>query len=316
MAPALNDVTNCLDVDNAQDGFEELLIAFNPYVEELLHQPAFHLFMTLPAELRCMVYEQYFLDEKQSIACQDWPHLRFSEDHEQSIRLKRKHSPFLPSLCLTSKSLRSDLLSCLLEAARFEFDDCTALSRIMVSLETRSLHLYVRKAKTRNVNGQRGIVFLKDEPGGSEEDARELTQRCNKVNSSTIKRFSRLRELNVTLYSPLLCTPGSGNTTFSIRPISFDMFLHDFQFQGILGLEELQKLTITKISGAAGTYDTRKQMKLNNDGLVEDDKSSNLTAVLDFCRQIKHGFTTQGRNVVVKAYLQYGQDVYEERIFP
>ena len=49
MAPALNDATNCLDVDDAQDGFEELLIAFNPYVEELLHQPAFHPFMTLPA---------------------------------------------------------------------------------------------------------------------------------------------------------------------------------------------------------------------------------------------------------------------------
>ncbi|KAI4618036.1 uncharacterized protein J4E87_008045 [Alternaria ethzedia] len=315
MAPAMNDATNLLDVDNAQDGFGELLIAFNSYVEELLHQPAFHLFMTLPAEIRCMVYKQYFLDEKHSIACQNWPNLRFSEDYEQSIRLKRKHSPFLPSLCLTSKSLRSELLSCLLEAAQFKFDDCTALSRIMVSLEARSLHLHVRKAKTRNVNGQRGIVFLEDEPGRSEEDARELAQRCNKVNSSTIKRFSRLRELNVTLYSPLLCTPGSGNTTFSIRPISFDMFLHDFQLQAILGLEELQKLTITKISGAAGTYDTRKQIKLNNDGLVEDDKSSNITAVLDFCRQIKHGFTIQGRNVTVKACLQYCQDVYEERIF-
>ena len=49
MASVMNDATNGLDVENAQDGFEELLIAFNPYVEELLHQPAFHLFMTLPA---------------------------------------------------------------------------------------------------------------------------------------------------------------------------------------------------------------------------------------------------------------------------
>jgi len=48
MAPAMNDATNCLDADNAHDGFKELLTSINPYVEELLHQPTFHLFMTLP----------------------------------------------------------------------------------------------------------------------------------------------------------------------------------------------------------------------------------------------------------------------------
>jgi len=48
MAPAINDAINGLDADNAHDGFKELLSAINPYVEELLHQPTFHLFMTLP----------------------------------------------------------------------------------------------------------------------------------------------------------------------------------------------------------------------------------------------------------------------------
>jgi len=262
-----------------------------------------------------MVYEQYFLDEKHSIACQNWPHLRFSKDHERSIRVKRKHSPFIPPFCLTSKSLRSELLPCLLEAAHFDFGDCTTLSRIMLSLEASSLHLHVRKATTKNVEGQQGLVFLEDEPGRSEKDAHELAQRCNKVYSSTIKHFSRLRELNATLHSPLLCTIMNGDTTISVRALSFEMFLHDFQPQAILGLTELQKLSIIKISGSAGTYDIRSQIKLNDTNLVEDDKSSNLTAILHLCRQIKNGFTTQGRNVVVKACLQYGQKVYEERIF-
>ncbi|KAI4643617.1 hypothetical protein J4E93_006628 [Alternaria ventricosa] len=210
MGPAMNDATDGLEADNAHDGFKELLTAINPYVDELLHQPAFHLFMTLPAELRCMVYEQYFLDETHSIACQNWPHLRFSKDYEWSIRVKRKHSPFLPPLCLTTTN---------------------------------------------------------------------------------------------------------GHATVSVRALSFEMFLHDFQLQAILGLEELQKLSIIKISGVADIYDILGQIKVNDSGLVEDLKSSNLTAILHLCRQIKTGFTMQGRNVVVKAYLQYGQEVYEERIF-
>jgi len=262
-----------------------------------------------------MVYEQYFLDEKHSIACQNWPHLRFSKDYERSVRIKRKHSPLIPPLCLTSKSLRSELLPCLLEAAHFEFGDCTTLSRIMVSLKASSLHLHVRKATTTNTEGQRGLAFLEDKPGGSEKDAHELAQRCNKVYSSTIKHFSRLRELNVTLYSPLLCTAMNNHARISVRALSFEMFLHDFQLQAILGLEQLQMLSIIKISGVAGTYDILNQIKIDDSNLVEDDKSSNLTAILHLCRQIKTGFTTQGRNVVVKAYLQYGQKVYEERVF-
>jgi len=262
-----------------------------------------------------MVYEQYFLDEKHSIACQDWPHLRFSKDYERSIRVKRKHSPFLPPLCITSKSLRSELLPCLLEAAHFEFGDCTTLSRIMVSLEASSLHLHVRKATTNNMEGQRGLAVLEDEPGGGEKDAHESTQRCNKIYSSTIKHFSRLRELNVTLYSPLLCTTMNNHATISVRALSFETFLHDFQLQAILGLEELQRLSIIKISGSAGTYDILNHIKHNDSNLVEDDKSSNLAAILHLCRQIKKGFTIQGRDVVVKAYLQYGQKVYEERVF-
>ena len=262
-----------------------------------------------------MVYEQYFLDEKHSIACQNWPHLRFSKDYERSIRVKRKHSPFIPPLCLTSKSLRIELLPCLLEAAHFEFGDCTTLSRIMVSLKASSLHPHVRKATTTNTEGQRRLVFLENEPGVSEIDAQELAQRCNKVYSSTIRHFSRLRELNVTLYSPLVCTATNGHATISVRALSFEMFLHDFQLQAILGLEELQKLSIIKISGVADIYDILGQIKVNDSDLVEDLKSSNLTAILHLCRQIKNGFTMQGRNVVVKAYLQYGQEVYEEKTF-
>lgn len=107
----------------------------------------------------------------------------------------------------------------------------------------------------------------------------------------------------------------NNHATISVRALSFETFLHDFQLQAILGLEELQKLSIIKISGVADIYDILGQIKVNDSDLVEDLKSSNLTAILHLCRQIKNGFTMQGRNVVVKAYLQYGQEVYEEKTF-
>ncbi|KAI4943933.1 hypothetical protein J4E91_009080 [Alternaria rosae] len=298
MAPAMHDTANCLNANIAQDGFEELLATLNPYVEELLYQPTFHLFMTLPAELRYLIYEQYFLDEKHSIACQNWPYLRFTQDYEQSIRLKRNHAPFLPSICLTSKSLQSELLLCLLEAAHFEFDDCTVLGRIVASLIAKSMHLHIRKATTKNVNGQRGFLFFEDEPGACEKVAHELALSCNKVYSAVINRVSRLRELNVTVYAPLLCTTWVDRTWVSIQALPFDNFLIGLRPETILGLNELQNFSITGIGGACNTSE---RIKSDNTQLVENDDASNLTSISSLCRQIKDGFTIRERNVMDEA---------------
>jgi hypothetical protein len=71
MASAMTTNADIMELDNIQDGFEELLIALNPYVEEVLHQPTFHLFMDLPAvritpPVRCPHVDLY--DFRRSVA--------------------------------------------------------------------------------------------------------------------------------------------------------------------------------------------------------------------------------------------------------
>lgn len=253
-----------------------------------------------------MVYDQYFLEEKSSIACRNWPHLQFSQEYKRSIRLKRRTAPFLPSLCLVNKKLQCELLHCLLEAAHFEFDDGVVLGRILVLLADCSLrlHLTVRKATIGNVNGQRKRLLFGSENRESQTDARKLAQECNNLLCSTMPYLPELRELNLKLYAPLLFGDTLWNG-FQITPIyslAVDNYLCGFELDAILGLGRLEKLSITGISG-----DCNKTDQINRTGnmIIDDGKSRNLTAILDLCQQIKHGFIIQKRSVVIRAHLRY-----------
>lgn len=253
-----------------------------------------------------MVYDQYFLEEKSSIACRNWPHLQFSQEYERSIRLKRRTAPFLPSLCLVNKKLQSELLHCLLEAAHFEFYDGVVLGRILVLLADCSLrlHLTVRKATIGNVNGQRKRLLFGSENRESQTDARKLAQECNNLLCSAMPYLPELRELNLKLYAPLLFGDTLWNG-FQITPIyslAVDNYLCGFELDAILGLGRLEKLSITGISG-----DCNKTDQINRTGniIIDDGKSRNLTAILDLCEQIKHGFIIQKRSVVIRAHLRY-----------
>ncbi len=258
-----------------------------------------------------MIYDQYFLDEKRSIACHNWPLLQFCQVYEESIRLKRKASPFLPPLCLTSKKLRTELLPCLLEVAHFEFDDCVALGRILAAPQLPCLRFAVRKATMKNINGQRERLILAFNNSTHREDTRELAREHNKCYSAILPFAPRLRELNITLYAPLLCTSWNAYISQSVQAIPIDDYLDDLQIDTILGLDELQRLNIMGISGGCN----KSKHITRNDSTIFDDESSNLAAILHFCRQIKHGFAVRGRNVVVKACLRYNVNECMEETF-
>ncbi|KAB2106149.1 hypothetical protein AG0111_0g5849 [Alternaria gaisen] len=114
----------------------------------------------------------------------------------------------------------------------------------------------------------------------------------------------QLRELDLKLYAPLLFGDTLWNG-FQITPIyslAVDNYLCGFQLDAILGLGRLEKLSITGISG-----DCNKTDQINRTGnmIIDDVKSRNLTAILDLCQQIKHGFIAQKRSAVITAHLRH-----------
>jgi hypothetical protein len=242
--------------------------------------------------------------------------LQFSQKYELSIRLQRKAAPFLPPLCLANKKLQSELLPCLLEAAHFEFDDSVALGRILVSLHDCSLQLRrtVRKATIGNINGQRERLLFGAKNSESQIDARKLARECNGLLCSMMPYLPQLRELNLTLYAPLLCTSTLWNSLGNepIQTLAMNDYLCGFEFDVILGLGRLERLSIM---GIGGDCNKTNQITRNGNKIINDSKSSNFTAMLDLCRQIKYGFVVQKRNVAVRACLRYSANECTEKTF-
>jgi hypothetical protein len=124
----------------------------------------------------------------------------------------------------------------------------------------------------------------------------------------------RLRELNLTLYAPLLYTGTFWKIPSSepIQTLPINDYLRGFTLNAILSIVSLERLSIT---GFSGDCNKTNQIIRNNNKIIENGDSGDLIAVLDLCRQIKHGFIAQKRNVVVKACLQYAVDKRTEETF-
>jgi hypothetical protein len=297
----------------APDAFDELLAALNPYADELVYQPTFHLFTKLPVELRCRIYDEYFLDENRAISCHGWPHLKFSKPYVKSIRNIRKSAPFLPNLCLTSKELQEEILSCLLEAAHFEFfNDPMRLCAMRLSLHSTSLGLArkVRKTTLKNTNGMHKRLVFQFDP-----DPYQVAQASVQF-LNTIKLFlPHLRELAVTFYAPFIYTDMASvqvQGMNSLQAFSDEDYLGGFQHNSILNLRELQKLSIT---GIKDYYDRNERRTRFDDAVIGDVKADSLVAISDLCRKIKKDFTRQGQDVRVTACLQYAPNKYTEEVF-
>jgi hypothetical protein len=124
--------TNACEID----AFITLLHALNPFIDELLQQPEFHCFTSLPTELRCRVYSYYFQGDKKSIACENW----IKDDNKPYIIVRRptrrKSNPFLPNLCFISRTLRAEVTSVLLRALMFMVEDCSQAKFFVQKMDT------------------------------------------------------------------------------------------------------------------------------------------------------------------------------------
>jgi hypothetical protein len=303
--------TNGAHMDCAEDDFLALLVAVCPYVDELVHQPTFHLFMDLPIEIRCLVYDQYLLDETKSVACRQWPYPEFTRTDMALIQHKRDTSPFLPNLCFTSKTLRTEILPYVLGIAHFKIDDCVALGHMLVSLYKSGLEIRcaMRKATLKDLNGQRNRFLLESDEVRLRE-AYELAARSNEMYALAIPCLPQLRELSITFYAPLMLMAPSWDKPQQdlLRALSIKDYLASFDSEKIFALDELQKLSITGFSGVCNKPDMIGRV----DRVIDDGESDHLTAISDLARQMKEGFRARGRDVVVTARLQWAPSEYRE----
>jgi hypothetical protein len=297
---------------DTQDAFNELLVALNPYADELVYLPTFDLFTNLPAELRCKVYNEYFLEENRSLSCHGWPRLEFSKSFIKSIRIFRKSAPFLPNLCFASKELQDEILTCLLEAAHFELDDPlsvdngTQLFRHSTFLQ---LTRKVRKVTLENINGMHKRLVFYSDPRTHSDIAHECVNSLNTIGSS----FPYLRELAVTFYAPITyMAPANIHQMESTQAFSDHGYLGGVDYLSILNLRELQELSITGIKD----YHDRKRRSIRfGEAVIEDGKAYSLVAILDLCRRINKGFKLQSQEVRITACLQYAPNKYTKEVF-
>jgi hypothetical protein len=234
--------------------FHELLCDLNPYVDEIVGADAFHRFTDLPLELRHTVYDQYFFDEtRRSVTCNRWP----DRHGKARIKLKtprgkrwEKSAPFLPNLCLTSKTFGTEATSLLVGSAMCEIVTTAAASLILSKPNTSRVLGKVRKLVIRDSNKHydHGPIF-----NSSYHTDHKIYQaicsvigRQNKLYTRLLGSFSGLCELHI-----MFCYPRNFFKTSSTRAGHYDVelvhthtFLTGFNIMPILDMERLEKLTL------------------------------------------------------------------------
>jgi hypothetical protein len=124
--------------------------------------------------------------------------------------------------------------------------------------------------------------------------------------------ISGLRELTLKFYAPLRYRVPlhSADRSRDIYALPIDLYLEGFYIDRILGLTDLQKITIVGVGG----YRNRNKVSFPHpDLVVQDDTVEQLSGVLNMGRHIKNGFKKQNRDVVVKIRMLYGRtDEVEE----
>jgi hypothetical protein len=299
------------------DGFMALLAAVGPYVNELVYQPTFHLFMDLPTEIRCLIYDQYFLDDTKPVACRHWPCLKFTPAYLDSIKHKRTTSPFLPNLCLTNKALRCELLPCLLGVAQVEFDDPKSIGLVLILLSPSKSGVEVgsaiRKVSLEYLNSQRKGLLLESNEN-SQRSSRKLAKYSSQMYGFVMPYLPRLRELSITFYAPIMVMTSSWNDhpRGSLRALPIQDHLGELKVEKIVALAELQKLSITGFGGVCNRTD---QITRNGNAVINEGKADNLAAILGFGRKVKEGFKAKGQNVVVTVRLQWTPSDHMEETF-
>jgi hypothetical protein len=286
-----------------------LLRHLNLLIDEMLIQSEFHRFLDLPLELRYNVYEQYFLDNTKSNFTAHWPALHVAKLFG-SRHLGETYRPsILPNLCVVNKVLRQELMACLLDPMGINFQDAAALASfdgVCLVHKFKPFHLVakVRNATFPDVNANAYRILLEETPA----KAAEMIQRTKRLNTTfnrLLPSYSGLRYLNIALYSPGIYN--SSRMVLKVEPVR--EYMQGLSTQSILGLKELQAITIT-----ARNCDPNLCCIVHDAVVTDAGNTEHLRPVFEFAEQIKDGFTKQGRDVRVDICFEDGKDLEEQKV--
>lgn len=310
VANKLLDTDSCAGSGEQNEFFVAFLHDLNPYVDELLQQPTFHRFLDLPAELRCHVYEQYFLDNKHSVACGSWPDLKLSNATRQASAKRQTVEAFLPKLCFTSKLLQDEATSCILESMRVELESMIHLfSLVLMTKNFKWIRIAdrIRHVTILDMNLLRCLSVCSDEGA---DNYVEAAAKHNHRACTLLRQIPGLRQLNIVFHTPLLALPDVPNQPqlHLLQAQSIEKYLEGFDTQSVLGLLELQSLTI---GGTSGSANSSSHSFFKNFPVKDDGKREHLQAISDLAQRMKDNFDDQGRKVVVTRRLLYGQEKEE-----
>ncbi|OAL00744.1 hypothetical protein IQ06DRAFT_305650 [Phaeosphaeriaceae sp. SRC1lsM3a] len=301
--------------DDASAGSEgpffALLQDMSPYIDEVLAAPEFHRFLELPIELRCKIYEQYFIDNKNSIICKTWPYLRITRQFAVKQRSGKTAHALIPNLCLVSKALQDEQLDCLFSLLNFDFEDATTfefgLAMIGGPMKLPCLQNYIRNVSIRNVNGQHYRVVSTVARDGAAQETRKDCEEAMFSVSTLLRELPRVRQLSFEVCSPLWCRRQITNTSLIqktwLQALPIAGYLGGFEILGVLTMKALTRLTII---GQAGHYNCHPHVRSI---LANKDfgNTEHLQGVIDLARQIKDGFSKQNQDVLVEVRLMYGR---------
>lgn len=131
----------------------------------------------------------------------------------------------------------------------------------------------------------------------------DFSQALTRLNR-TLPRFTRLCELSLTIYVLQVCQAIATARPGSVPVISVESYLTDFPLDAILGMANLNKITVI---GAMGHCNDDLCISHKNH-IITNDTMERLQAILELGKQIKSGFQLQSRPVVVEMRLLHGQN--------
>jgi hypothetical protein len=211
---------------------------------------------------------------------------------------------------VVNKVLRQKLITCLLDPMELSFEDTAALANFNdVCLACKfgpfDIVARVRNATFPGVSENAYRILLEEYNPADTVEVVQRKKRLTTTFSRLLPSHSGLRHLKIGLYSSGLWN--SSRMVVKAEPTREYMQGLDAQF--ILGLKELQTITITARNGHPGLCRIGLQKVITDAGSIEQ-----LRPVSEFAQQIKDGFTEQGRDVRVEVHLKYGKDLEEQRV--
>jgi len=129
-------------VDVATGGAGDGSTPFDTVGGETIKEPQFHRFQDMSLELRHQVYEEYFLDEQDSV-CRGWPDINaydafveitHQHAHDAHVPSVPFNTQFFPNLCLVNRETGLEAAKFLISKTKLSFTYYEHIEPVMYSL--------------------------------------------------------------------------------------------------------------------------------------------------------------------------------------